>query len=166
MASARTQILNAMYALVSQMIPANGFNYTWGKIEAWENGAMINSTTPQFNIRFGVEDNDDETNSLGNNEYQNNLPVEIRFGALMSSPSDALNTVDTQRETLKSDMLADIKRAFGNPYKINLPTIYSNVSYDSQIDTGEEEDELDAYTVVGGANFTVIYEEGRGVNEW
>jgi len=162
----RELLLQNMYALYSQMITANGFEFDWGYNETWENGTSIKVDTPKFTVSFGYEDNDDRQNGLGNNEYQNRLPVEVRFGKTMTAPSDSKSAVDSMREELLAKMIRDIKRAFGNPYKITMPDFYCGVEYSGEINMNEDNMHLDPYTVIGGLEFVVTYRESRGIDEW
>jgi hypothetical protein len=75
-------------------------------------------------------------------------------------------TVQQQIEILRSDLLADIKRAFGNPYKINIANFYCGTAYNGESDEEEDNVNNDPYTVIGGGNFTITYTESRGINEW
>lgn len=163
----RELLIQQMYDLHTQMTNANGFKINaWSTVETWENGSVILGAIPQYNIKFGQETNNDETNSYGNNEYKNEMPVYIRFGGTIVSPSDELGVVGKQLEIEKSKMLYDIKRAFGNQYKIDLPGWYCGVEYVGEMNMEDEIVDLDPYSVVAGLEFSITYIEGRGINEW
>lgn len=162
----KEQLIKDLYGLYSQMTTANGFNFDWGKIESWENGSMICGDIPQFHIKFKKETNNDESNSLGTNEFQNELPMVVKFGATMTSPDDTFTLIDQQLTIFESKLLFDIKRAFGNPYKINIGDFYCGTKYTGEDDEDDENENNDPYTVIGGAKFVITYKEGRGISEW
>lgn len=162
----KEQLLIDLYELHTQMITDNGFNFDWGRCESWENGAFISGVIPQFHIKFGEETNDDRSNGLGTNEYQNLLPMTVRFGATMTDPSEDMKTVDSEITIFEAKMLRDIKRAFGNPYKINIANFYCGTEYNGESDEDDENENNDPYTVIGGADFTITYTEDRGINGW
>ena len=162
----KPDLIENMYALYTQMTVANGFNFDWGKIEADRNGSPVWGDVPMFHLKFEDEENADEVNGLGNNEFQNTLPVVVIFGATQSTPSDTMNTVTKERDKFKAQMLRDIKRAFGSPYKINMPDFYCGSTYNGEVPVEDDDDEIDPYTVLGSASITVTYKESRGIGEW
>lgn len=172
----KAQLIDNLYALYSQMTIANGFNFDWQEIKSDNNGAIVWGVVPQFHIKFEDESNADEVNGLGNNEFQNTLPCFFVFGAIMSSPSESLNTVARDKDVLKANMLSDIKRAFGSPYKINMPGFYCGSEYNGEDSSVIDRDDdsrfvdqsagIDPYTVIGAASVTVTYKESRGIGEW
>ena len=161
----REQLISDLYALHTQMTTANGFNYDWAVVETWENGAFAPSTTPTYFFETEPEINADETNGVGNNEFQNELPILFKFGKTLITPDPALNKVGENLEIVKAKMLHDIKRAFGSPYKIDIPGWYCGSEYNGEVEP-EEEENLDPYTVIDYARVTITYKEGRGIGEW
>lgn len=162
----KTQLIDNLYSLYSQMTIANGFNFDWQEIQADNNGCPVWGAVPQFHIAFEDETNADETNGLGNNEFQNTLPCLFVFGATQSSPNDTLNTVSRDRDVFEAKMLSDIKRAFGSPYKINMPDFYCGSEYTGEASEEVQDEDIDPYTVIGAARVTVTYKESRGIGEW
>jgi hypothetical protein len=100
------------------MTVANGFRFDWGKVESWENGSMIPTTTPQFYLNTEAEQNEDTSNGVGNNKFKIPLPFIVKFGAKIENSSGTNEKIEEDKELLKAKMIR-IQRRSGSSRRRN-----------------------------------------------
>jgi len=161
---ARADILAAYYTLVSQLTVVNGFNYDWASIKSIDNGALTPTSSPVLSFAFGEESNDNESNGIGNNKLQCEVPMRVTAVKKLVGVDQTLDVVEYNIEIQRSAMLDDIKRAFANPYKIACTTGFLNIKYTGEVEADEED--LDQFTVYSISEFLVTYRQELEINEW
>lgn len=160
-------LIEELYRLVGDMTVINGYNFNWTTSREWDNGGAIIEDTPTLHIIEKSEQNNDQSNGVGNNFQQLIIPIEIKFGKTLSNPSDDFIKTTQQLNQLRSLMVRDINKMFASPYKIekaNVPE-YCGTEYTGEGDTTEDAKNLDAYTQVGSMEFDITYKRSRGIND-
>jgi len=159
-------LIEELYRLATEMTVLNDYNFDWSISREWENGGAIMSDTPTLHIIEKPEQNNDQSNGVGNNFQQLIIPVEIKFGKTLTTPSDDFLKTTKQLNELKSKLVTDINKMYSSPYKVSKANVpeYCGTEYTGEGNTEQEEQDLDAYTAVKSMEFDIIYKRSREIN--